>query len=160
MIVDVASLNQVTGSAMRAVKLCYEYAYLRGRIGAGLRLDRTDEARLASLKLLLENGSRGERRRHRRIPLALPVVLKTPAGLCRGTLLNIGGGGMFVMTAAAIAPGTTLQVKRGQPGQGEYSYPCTVQWVAPPSSAACGLGLRCVGVPVEVRHAGISQAAA
>ena len=43
----------------------------------------------------MKNGI--ERRRHPRVPLALPIVLKTPQGAIEGKTLNISVGGLAVL---------------------------------------------------------------
>ena len=132
---------------LRLVGLCYEYAYLTGRLRVGLHLGLAQAARLGSLRKILE--SPGERRCHRRLPVAIPIVLKTASGFRRAMLLNVSGGGMFVATDETVAAGENVLVKIG--GQVEYSFPCRVCWTAD-GGGARGLGLQMTGIPVEIRR--------
>jgi hypothetical protein len=152
MLVDIVSTTSDLSSILRVIKLCYEYCFLQGRKEAGLRLSSVDDNRLLSLTRLLEGDSLGpgQKRRHRRLPVILPVILKTPAGQRRGMLLNISGNGMFIATAERLEKGTAVQVRIGKVGQVEYSFPCTVQWQS--SKNGGGVGLHISGTPLEVRH--------
>ncbi len=137
---------------LRVIKICYEYSFLNGRRLAGLHLKYEEELRLDNLARLLEGDVERKRRRQRRIHAVLPVILKTSAGLCQGTLLNVSGGGMFIATVALLAEGANVQVRIGKAGQVEYTFPSTVQWIASEPHGGRGLGLRISGIPLEVRQ--------
>lgn len=133
------------------VKICYLYAYLSSRRKAGLTLCQADRQQLAELESVLEGDAIGRKRRHRRIAVLARATLRTPVGLRYGTILNMGGGGMFVATKALLPSGTTIQVRLGDPEDVEYSFSCKVQWVC--MNINCyGMGLRLVGIPLEIRH--------
>jgi hypothetical protein len=143
---------------LRVIKLCYEHAYLGARRQAGLALGRAGEVRLSSLRQLWDSEAADPRRRHRRIPVALPALLKTPSGLQQATVLNIGGGGLFVVTGEPLDVGTPVQVRMGRSDSAEYSFPCSVQWTSQ-HGLVHSAGLRLVGTPLEMRHGQPAQAA-
>jgi hypothetical protein len=149
MLADIENSQAQAEKLLRVVTLCYQYAYLIGRLQVGLHLNLAEAARLASLRKLLE--SPGERRSHRRMPVALPVVVKTAGSLRRAMLLNVSGRGMLVATDEPIALGQQVLVKIG--GQVEYSFPCVVRRLAE-SGGLRTLGLQMCGIPVEVRRGG------
>jgi hypothetical protein len=155
MLVDALNTDHLLG-VLRVVKLCYEYSFLRGRRSVGLRLSRLDELRLSSLQRLLEEDSAEKRRRHRRVPVMLTVELRAEDGLRRATILNLSADGMFVATPTPVAAGSEVQIRIGRRTDVEYSFPCVVQWTI--SGANPGMGLRIIGIPLEVRH-GAARAA-
>jgi hypothetical protein len=149
MLVDIPNLTDQINSLMRVVKFCYEYSFLRGRKQAGLVLSKQEEIQLTNLAQLLEEKGPHAKRSHKRMPVLLPVVLKTSAGLRQATMLNISGNGMYVATSEHLEQGAKIQVRVGKIGQVEYSFPCCVKRVA--SENGGGVGLQIDGIPLEVR---------
>jgi hypothetical protein len=147
MLADINQAKDQSKDLLTTVRLCYEYAYLSGRLQMGLGLTINEAARLGSLRQLLETPDGP--RRHKRLPVAVPVTLRSSAGLHEGLLLNVSGGGMLVIADLPLGEGDKVQVRLGS--QTEYTFPCQVQWTAP-GAAARRLGLQLAGVPLEVRR--------
>jgi hypothetical protein len=158
MFVDLPASGDQAMSLLRIVRHCYELALLKARQSAGASLATSDASRLRDLEQLLEGDpSEHRRRRHQRFPLLLPVLLKSSSGSRNGTLLNIGGSGMFVASEAVIPVGETVQVRLGKQNEVEYTFPCRVQWVSK-NRSSLGMGLSFSGVPLELRR-GFQKAA-
>ncbi len=106
-----------------------------------------DASQLASLTPLLGGEPRG-RRRHQRIAVAIRGSLRA-SGAPRPEILvlNISAGGIFAAGADPPPVGTTLQVRLACDERTEYSFPCVVQW-----TSERGMGLRFVGIPLELRR--------
>ncbi len=158
MLLDAAKSSAQTRTILGVIKLCYEYSFLLARRQVGLRLGRADEIRLSSLRQLWDSEEADPRRQHRRVPVALPALLKTPSGWRSATVLNIGGGGLFLVSQVSLPQGTPVQVRMGRSDSAEYSFPCSVQWSSQ-HGIVHSLGLRLNGIPLEVRHGQSAQAA-
>jgi hypothetical protein len=47
--------------------------------------------------------------------------------------------------------GSKVQIRMTNPGEVEYTFPCSVQWVALESDNG-GMGLTFTGIPLEIRY--------
>lgn len=154
MLIDFNTSEKHAARVLPIIKRCYEYAFIEGRALEGYPLTSWEKSRLIRLRKLL-NGDLTERalkqRRMRRIPVIMPVLLKTSRGVISGTLLNVSGRGMFIATREVMPEGTRVQVLLGKSDQVEYRFSCTVSWVALESGNG-GLGLRFTGIPLEIRR--------
>lgn len=90
------------------------------------------------------------RRAHLRFALEVPAVVKTPQGQFPATVLNLSGGGMYVISTVDAVIGATLQVKIGRPGEVEYLFTCVVRH-GTRHDHLVGLGLSFSCVPLEIR---------
>jgi len=154
MLIDIPTSGDHIAHILPMIKLCYEFAFIEGRALEGYPLTSSEKIRLSRLKKLLTGdpeGTNSRQRRLRRLPVIMPVLLKTARGLIRGTLLNISGKGMFIATREVMPKGTRVQVLLGKPDQVEYRFSCIVAWVALESGNG-GLGLTFSGIPLEIRH--------
>lgn len=85
-------------------------------------------------------------RRHRRLTLRVPVVLRRGDD---GTALDthattLGAGGLFVPTESPFARGTPLLVRLRLPGGEEHALRAEVAWASgadTPGVASCGHGM-------------------
>ena len=144
-----------SGAHLRLLELCYRYAYLLGRQKAGLELSMEEGEELASLSHLFEGDPERRRRGHRRFPMLLHAVVKTPKGAwCQGRVLNMSGNGMVLSMSHDVPDGATIQVRLGRPGEVEYLFTCTVvRTVADAAGEPSGCGLSFCCVPLEMRRA-------
>ena len=142
---------------LNVVKSCHDYALLHMHDQVGLRLTPAERRMLVGLKRLLEGDAARHRRQHRRLPLSLPVILRTRDGEHRGTVINISGGGMYVMSTDGIAEGTTVDLVIGPPRE-RYRFTGVVMWTRNRGGQS-GLGIRFSAVPllrsITPRHAPI-----
>jgi len=147
---------------MDSVQLLHDVAYLEERSKAGLNLCATDRAqRYALLEIFgsdpgydpAEQPDRTRaRRRHRRLPLMLPGVIKAGKRLGRVTLLNMSAGGFFLASGIRAKVGDTVLIKLGHPDRGvQYSFPCQVIR-ARYERGAHHLALAFSGIPLELRY--------
>jgi hypothetical protein len=141
---------------LRCVELCYRYAYLEGRRGAGRPLETVEEKELAYLRHLLQGdtpiGELHSRRGSRRFPLMVRAVVKTREGWSSALVLNVSGEGMYLLATRHLELGERVQVKLGRVGEVEYIFTCAVRR-SEQHDALCGVGLSFSCVPLEMRRA-------
>ncbi len=162
MLVDINTSDKHAARVLPLIKRCYEYAFIEGRALEGYPLTAWEKSRLNRLHKLLNGDLTNtdlKQRRMRRIPVIMPVQIKTSRGVIPGTLLNISGRGMFIATREVMPEGTRVQVQLGKADQVEYQFSCTVSWVALESGNG-GLGLSFSGIPLEIRRGTSLQATA
>ena len=152
MTLNFAVAERQAGEHLKLLELCYRYAFLAGRRAAGLSLSAAHDHELELLSHLFEGDPKHRRRLHRRFPLVLHGVVKTPTGLCSAMVLNLSGHGMYVITTREVEPGETVQVKIGRPGEVEYLFTCTVVRSTTRNGVTVGLGLSFCCVPLEMRR--------
>ena len=98
--------------------------------------------------------SRGERRKHERLPLCVPFVLGMAHGATAVTCLteNISGNGFYCICPEPLVPGERLEVHILLPTHGTSRYPakvdltCQVRVVRVNSDSPVGFG---VGFEIE-----------
>ncbi len=139
-------LRTADAGQLNVVKSCHDYALLHMHDQVGLRLTPAERRMLKGLKRLLEGDAARHRRAHRRLPLMLPVTLRTREQEHRGTAINVSGGGMYVMSSAELAEGTTVDLVIGPPRE-RYRFTGVVMWTRNRRSAT-GLGIRFSAVPL------------
>jgi hypothetical protein len=133
---------------LNVVKLCHDYALLNVHDQVGLRLSRSERRILKGLRRLLEGDASRHRRCHRRLPLMMPLALRTTDDSYGATAINISGGGMFLMTAGDLPVGTTVELELGAPTKERYRFNGVVRWRRQHGDLR-GLGIRFSAVPVE-----------
>jgi len=131
---------------LNVVKSCHDYALLNMHDQVGLRLTPAERRMLRGLKRLLEGDPARHRRHHRRLPIMLPVVLRTRDGERRGTAVNVSGGGMYVMSPEDIPEGSTVDLVIGPPRE-RYRFTGVVMWTRR-RGEILGLGIRFSAVPL------------
>jgi Tfp pilus assembly protein PilZ len=86
-------------------------------------------------------------RKHRRLPIALPVQWRVPNQVenHQGSLDDIGTGGVFIRTTAAPLEGSALVLELASPGRpGSQSIEGRVAWTSSkPGSEGIGVEFRC-----------------
>jgi Tfp pilus assembly protein PilZ len=127
----------------------------RGKRGtgqrAGLGIEFTESERAKRDHLLgLAHGHRQPeeaQRRHRRLPIAIPVQWRVPSKTEQhtGSLDDIGAGGVFIRTSAKPAEGTPLVLELASPGRsGSQTIEGRVAWTrAAPGIEGVGVEFRC-----------------
>lgn len=133
---------------LNVVKLCHDYALLNVHDQVGLRLSRAERRILHGLRRLLEGDESRHRRRHRRLPLMMPLALRTADGAHGATAINISGGGVFLMTAEDLPVGTTVELELGAPTKERYRFNGVVRWRRQRGDLR-GLGISFSAVPLE-----------
>jgi len=131
---------------LNVVKSCHDYALLNMHDQVGLRLTPAERRMLKGLRRLLEGDAARHRRQHRRLPVMLPVTLRTRDGEVPATGINISGGGMYVMAPEPIPESTTVDVVIGPPRE-RYRFTGVVMWSRGRGSNH-GLGIRFSAVPL------------
>jgi hypothetical protein len=131
---------------LNVVKSCHDYALLHMHDQVGLRLTPAERRMLRGLRRLLEGDPARHRRHHRRLPLMLPVILRTRDSEWRATAINISGGGMYVMSPDDIPEGTTVDLAIGPPRE-RYRFTGVVMWTCRRGDLR-GLGIRFSAVPL------------
>ncbi len=131
---------------LNVVKSCHDYALLHMHDQVGLRLTPAERRMLKGLSRLLEGDPAHHRRSHRRLPLMMPVTLRTREGEHRATAINISGGGLYVMWAGDLPESTTLDVVIGPPRE-RYRFTGVVAWTRRRGEFQ-GLGIRFSAVPL------------
>ncbi len=131
---------------LNVVKSCHDYALLHMHEQVGLRLTPAERRMLKGLRRLLEGDSAHHRRCHRRLPLMIPVILRTRDGEHRATAINISGGGMYVMSADDLPELSTVDVVMG-PVRERYRFTGVIMW-SKPRGTLRGLGIRFSAVPL------------
>ena len=134
------------GGQLNVVKSCHDYALLHMHDQVGLRLSSAERRILKGLKRLLEGDTAHHRRHHRRLPLMLPVILRTRVGEHRATAINISGGGIYVMSPAEIPESATVDLVFGPPRE-RYRFTGVVTWTRRRGDLQ-GLGIRFSAVPL------------
>jgi hypothetical protein len=130
--------------------LLYDMVFLDGRRRAGMPLSPSDQAHLALLIDNFQGDTPPARRRHRRMTVLLPAVVKTGMETGRCTILNISAGGMLLASSAEARVGEALMVKVSRPGGIQYSFPCTVIR-ARQHNGVYQLAVCYSGIPLELR---------
>lgn len=138
--------RQADPGQLNVVKSCHDYALLHMHDQVGLRLTPGERRMLKGLKRLLEGDAARHRRRHRRLPLMLPVTLRNRTGEHRGTAINISGGGMYVMCATALEESSIVDLVIGPPRE-RYRFTGVVMW-SQHRGDNHGLGIRFSAVPL------------
>jgi hypothetical protein len=138
--------GQAEAGQLNVVKSCHDYALLNMHDQVGLRLTLAERRMLRGLKRLLEGDTARHRRQHRRLPLMLPVTLRTREGERRSTAINISGGGMYVMSPTELPAGTTVDLVMGPPRE-RYRFTGVVMWTRR-CGEVTGLGIRFSAVPL------------
>ncbi len=136
---------------LNVVKSCHDYALLHMHEQVGLRLTPAERRMLKGLSRLLEGDRARHRRHHRRLPIMLPVTLRSRDGEHRATAINISGGGMYVVStdplpADPLPVSTTVDVVFGPP-QERYRFTGVVTWTRGRGEVQ-GLGIRFSAVPL------------
>lgn len=141
------------------IENCYAYRKLIGkRDELRLELSEGERQRLTSLERLFRERAdecplgvpEYAWRDHRRRPVELKVELQHEGGVERGLVRDVSGGGLLVETMSSLRPGATVMLRlRSTSGDREWRFGAVVARVNP----GRGLGLRFVGLPVEV-HVG------
>lgn len=129
--------------------LLYDMVFLDGRRRAGMPLSPSDRAHLSLLHDNFQGDTPPARRRHRRMTVLLPAVVKTVAQTGRCTILNISAGGMLLASSAEARVGEALMVKVSRPGGIQYSFPCTVSR-AHQHNGVYQLAVFFSGIPLEL----------
>lgn len=140
------SPRQPDAGQLNVVKSCHDYALLHMHDQVGLRLSPAERRMLKGLKRLLEGDAARHRRHHRRLPIMLPVTLRTREGEVPATGINISGGGMYVMCPDTIPERTTVDVVIGPPRE-RYRFTGVVKW-SKRRGTNQGLGIRFSAVPL------------
>ncbi|MEZ4254772.1 MAG: PilZ domain-containing protein [Polyangiales bacterium] len=112
----------------------FEYQSLLARhTHLGLELDDEERARFLGLRQLLRGEwlETDDKRRGSRFPEHAQVEFTTPGGFGAGTLKDVCGGGMAVVSDVALRPGmrTVLRVQDEERAS-EYIFPCRIVWRA------------------------------
>lgn len=140
------------------IKHCVDYLALRGkRDDLGLALSPADRELLDELEhFFLERADSAPagvpefaRRDFHRRDLKLAVRFsRSDGGVTEGRIRNLSGGGAFVETIEPLAPGqrTVLRII-DEAAAREWRLGAAVAWV----QHGGGMGLRFVGIPLEVR---------
>ena len=161
-VLEMTSAQPPFADQMDSVQLLHDVAYLEERSKAGLNLSAADRAqRFALLDSLgsdagYDPAQRPDqtraRRRHRRLPLIMPGMIKVNRRLGRVTLLNMSGGGLFLASNIKAQVGDAVMIKVGHPDRGvQYSFPCKVVR-ARYERGAHHLALAFCGIPLELRY--------
>jgi PilZ domain len=142
-------------------ELVFEYRSLLARRKVeGKALDRSTRTRLDALHRLLGReptqaaGPAGSgafsRRRHARCEVDLGATLRIGTTLASVDLVNLGAGGVCVLTPSPLPAGERGTLRIASPESGK-TYECTVQvsWAADDAEQHLA-GLRFVGAPTEV----------
>ena len=140
---------------MTMIKHCVDYRTLQGKRDLlGLQLSDRDRELLEELDQFFSERALGPtdvpefaRRDYRRRAVRLAVEFRSPDGSREGRMADLSGGGTFIETAAPLATGaeTVVRVFDRLAGR-EWRFGAEVAWVD-----ARGMGLRFVGIPLEVR---------
>jgi Tfp pilus assembly protein PilZ len=119
------------------------------RAGLGIEFAASEIAKRDHLLGLAQGHRQPEeaQRRHRRLPIALPVQWRVPSQTERhtGSLDDIGAGGVFIRTSAKPAQGTPLVLELASPGRaGSQSIEGRVAWTrGGPGVEGVGVEFRC-----------------
>jgi hypothetical protein len=134
------------------VHVLYDVIYLEGRRRAGMHLDAAERAQLYALLEVFGGDPGWSRRRHRRMTLMVPAVVKSGSRLGRAALLNMSGGGAYLASAIPAEVGSEVLVKVGHPDGGvQYSFPCRVIR-SRHERGAHHLALAFCGIPLQLRY--------
>lgn len=135
----------------------YTVAYLEGRNKAGLELSESDREQLDELndRFAGDDSHRGKRR-HRRLDVTLPAILKRRGRNAPALVLNMSAGGFLFATTQSLKVGDHVQLKLGSP-EVEYHFPCEVRRVTG-FGGTSHVAVSCSSLPLEIRH-GDSQVA-
>jgi PilZ domain len=136
----------VDAGQLNVVKSCHDYALLHMHDQVGLRLTLAERRMLKGLRRLLEGDTAHHRRHHRRLPLMMPVFLRTRHGEHRATAINISGGGLYVMSSDELPESTTVDLVFGPPRE-RYRFTGVVMWTRRRGDLR-GLGIRFSAVPL------------
>jgi hypothetical protein len=132
------------------VKLCWEYGVLHTNHQVGRRLSPAERRTLSGLVRLLEGDPFRRRRRHRRLPLMLPVVVGISEGQVEGLALNLSGGGAYAICPSSVPAGSSVTVAFRHPDAAEHRWNGIVRW-ARPRGSQWGLGIRFSSFPLMQR---------
>ena len=119
------------------------------RAGLGIDFAESEHAKRDHLLDLARGNRQPEeaQRRHRRLPIALPVHWRVPSKTEHhtGSLDDIGAGGVFIRTSAKPPAGTPLVLELASPGRaGSQSIEGRVAWTrAAPGIEGVGVEFRC-----------------
>jgi Tfp pilus assembly protein PilZ len=119
------------------------------RAGLGIEFDKSEAAKRDHLLGLARGHRQPEeaQRRHRRLPINLPVSWRVPSKTEKhsGSLDDIGAGGLFICTSAKPAAGTPLVIELSSPGRaGAQSIEGRVAWTrTTPGVEGVGVEFRC-----------------
>lgn len=119
------------------------------RAGLGIDFAESEGAKRDHLLGLARGHRRPEeaQRRHRRLPIAIPVNWRVPSKTEQhtGSLDDIGAGGVFIRTSAKPEQGTPLVLELAAPGKsGSQSIEGRVAWTrGAPGVEGVGVEFRC-----------------
>ncbi len=118
------------------------------RAGLGVAFAESEQAKRDHL-LALCDGQHSERaqRKHRRLPVAIPVFWRVPNQAKRheSSVDDIGRGGVFIRTKQPLGEGSPLVLELSSPGRpGSQSIEGRVAWTrSTPGSEGVGVEFRC-----------------
>jgi|GEM_PF-6898311 hypothetical protein len=145
-------LLDVQGSAEQAgmLKLVYDYVYINEVAQFGVEPSPREARRLSMTAALLQGDPGGPRRKHRRLSSLFRGRIKGAWGSVAATVLNVSGGGFFLLANTDLAVDSRLMVMVSN-GDIRYEFPVRVRR-ALTLGGAKGYGVAFDGVPLEIRR--------
>lgn len=147
-----AMLLDVQGSAEQAgmLKLIHDYVYITEVAKFGVEPSGSEARRLSMTAALLQGDPEGPRRKHRRMPALFRGRIKGAWGDVAATVLNVSGGGFFLLANADLDLDTRMMVTVCH-GDTRFEFPVRVCRFLSFGNAK-GYGVAFDGVPLELRR--------